>query len=139
MKIMKEPTGLDKTEGIRRWFIENTDVHQGRLEPQFLGAGKKSVYKTQEPTRYYYPWRLQELKYFEKFLLYEMGNGVCSNLLNTPECCFDGGDCIFPKPRVYCPMCNWEITLAFGDMVCDEKYNTKECCFDEGDCFNVSQ
>ena len=136
---MKEPTNLDKTEGIRRWFIENTDVDSGRFEPQFLGAGKNSIYKTQDPISYYKPWRLQDLKYFERFLLYEMGNGVCSNLLNTPECCFDGGDCIFPKPRVYCPMCNWEITLAFGDFVCDEKYNTKECCFDEGDCFNVSQ
>ena len=136
---MVERTGLDKTEGIRRWFIENTDVYDGRLEPQFLGAGKDSTYKTTVYRSYYVPWRIFELKYFERFLLYEMGNGVCSNLLNTPECCFDGGDCIFPKPRVYCPMCNWEITLAFGDFVCDEKYNTKECCFDEGDCFNVGQ
>ena len=135
----EEPSSRDKTEGIRRWFIENSDIFGGRFESQYLGAGKDLRYKFQSPDDYWIPWRITELEYLEKFLLYEMGNGVCSNLLNTPECCFDGGDCIFPKPRVYCPMCNWEITLAFGDFLCDAKYNTKECCFDEGDCFNVSQ
>jgi hypothetical protein len=136
---LSEPTGMDKVEGIRRWFIEDTDVHVGRFEPQYLGAGKNQIYKAGAKSKFYWGnWRREEFTHFERFLVYEMGNGVCSNLLNTPECCYDGGDCIFPKPRVYCPMCNWEITLAFGDFVCDEKYNHKDCCFDEGDCFNVS-
>ncbi len=60
----------------------------------------------------------------------QLGDGVCHKNLNRAECCFDGGDCIYP---VACPTCK-NMGTWYGDGICDTKYNTSVCCFDGGDC-----
>jgi hypothetical protein len=62
-----------------------------------------------------------------------MGDGVCNKLFNTPQCCFDGGDC----PQSICSSCNvysLDGIAAIANQICDEHYNTRSCCFDGGDC-----
>merc|ERR1712071_660465 len=51
---------------------------------------------------------------------------------NTPECGFDGGDCMqfnedYPDCPVDCPEC-------IGNGFCSNEHNTPECRFDGGDC-----
>ena len=55
-----------------------------------------------------------------------LGDGQCHIALNSPECCFDGGDC------VVCPTC--PDSKMVNDGVCDLHLMTEECCYDHGDC-----
>ena len=55
-----------------------------------------------------------------------MNDGICHIHLNTPECCFDGGDCLI------CPTCHDKTRV--NDGMCDVDLLTEECCFDLGDC-----
>jgi hypothetical protein len=55
-----------------------------------------------------------------------LGDGVCQVITNTPECCYDGGDCF------ECPTCT---DNRVNDGICDEDlFTEKKCCFDVGDC-----
>ena len=74
------------------------------------------------------------------------GDNVCDEVLNTPECQFDGGDCgvteapitsstteasscVFPPSMPP----NW-----LGDGYCDSALNNTMCNWDNGDCIEVS-
>lgn len=77
-----------------------------------------------------------------------VGDGVCDDEHNTPECNYDRGDCYsndceFPPDdstddfatsnRYY--NCFVEYPCKIGDGVCDDGvYNTEDCLFDGGDC-----
>ena len=84
-----------------------------------------------------------------KMIFHELGNGFCNLDMNTPACCFDGGDCMLPYMCPTCPVLkpfddiaysNWKMdplslfdverrkhvledTRSYGDGVCDEQYN----------------
>ena len=50
-----------------------------------------------------------------------VGNGICNDETNIPECHYDGGDCC-QNPE-----------LA-GNGICNDESNIQECYYDEGDC-----
>eukprot|EP00554_Chaetoceros_debilis_P000877 CAMPEP_0194096190 /NCGR_PEP_ID=MMETSP0149-20130528/57211_1 /TAXON_ID=122233 /ORGANISM="Chaetoceros debilis, Strain MM31A-1" /LENGTH=1350 /DNA_ID=CAMNT_0038782159 /DNA_START=274 /DNA_END=4326 /DNA_ORIENTATION=- len=72
----------------------------------------------------------------------QMGDGVCNDYNNFPECDHDGGDCSEDpvNPLANYPDCDIGGTFGpplkhFGDGICDGgEYNTPECGFDDGDC-----
>ncbi|KAL8270516.1 hypothetical protein Esti_005553 [Eimeria stiedai] len=54
-------------------------------------------------------------------------NGSCTPECNTPECLFDGGECL--------DMCNAKCAKSWlGDGDCDRDCDTDECGHDKGDC-----
>lgn len=60
-------------------------------------------------------------------------NGKCDSFLNTPECDYDGGDCL--EFNTNYPSCTVSKPYYIGDNFCDgPEYNTTECGFDGGDC-----
>jgi len=81
-----------------------------------------------------------------------VGDTICDDGNNTPECGFDGGDCCDNENEGwdnYCQECecldfpettqapdgsNCEVPEWFGDDYCDDNNNNSECGFDGGDC-----
>lgn len=83
-----------------------------------------------------------------------LGDGICDETdgtiylnfgHNTPECNFDGGDCVchnakvpfFPNHGFDYSGCNVDDPCKLRDRLCqwqDPAYNTPECNFDDGDC-----
>ena len=93
-----------------------------------------------------------------------VGDSVCDDIFNTPDCEFDGGDCcittsviISPscwncvchnettytsstimeyetKPPTYCKLDDYYDYDDIGDGICDEKLNHQVCNYDSGDC-----
>ena len=78
------------------------------------------------------------------------GDEICDDVLNLPECQFDGGDCVgvsteptgpttSPSSVVIPPGCiippGFPIHFL-GDVYCDPILNTEACEFDMGDCDN---
>jgi len=69
-----------------------------------------------------------------------IGDGICQGATfsgNTPECGYEGGDCV--EFNTYFPNCTIYGAYMISDGYCDGKFNTAECGFDGGDCieFNV--
>ena len=79
-----------------------------------------------------------------------IGDGICDDDSNTPECDYDGGDCCTDTEQTHCEECLCKITDSsseehgkpqsclhhewIGDGVCDDENNIPECDFDGGDC-----
>jgi len=82
-----------------------------------------------------------------------IGDSLCDDQNNNPECDFDGGDCCQEDAADgwdnYCQICKCfdfpETTQApdgsncvaphwFGDNICDDENNNSECGYDGGDC-----
>ncbi len=71
-----------------------------------------------------------------------LGDGYCTDQLNTFECCYDEGDC--DTVVSVCPTCTdfWVLTDSsltvgqYGDGICNWQHglDTAECCYDNGDC-----
>mmetsp|Transcript_11157 Transcript_11157/g.33289 ORF Transcript_11157/g.33289 Transcript_11157/m.33289 type:complete len:298 (+) Transcript_11157:158-1051(+) len=85
--------------------------------------------------------------------IWDIGDGVCDEALNTPDQKFDGGDCCASTCRgsrcglegFACldPTVSYRPWLAFvdptlcptaGDGICNRETNTRECVWDRGDC-----
>ena len=71
-----------------------------------------------------------------------IGNGICSDVLNNPECDYDGGDCCGSNVNTnWCSKC-----ICFEDLncaaplyliangFCNDETNNAGCNFDGGDC-----
>ena len=65
-----------------------------------------------------------------------ISDGVCDDVLNHEECCFDGQDC---QNRLNCTLNCPMNTKYLGDGVCDMFLATPECCYDAGDCLEAYQ
>jgi len=72
----------------------------------------------------------------------EIANGKCNSNppYNSPQCGFDGGDCILQPVEGY-PKCFVMEPDSVSDNVCDNTlpYNTADCGFDGGDCKPVEK
>lgn len=68
---------------------------------------------------------------------YQLGDGECDEVLDTPECSYDANDCM-EKDIGGCDMMykgdNYKFKL--GDGECDIILNTEECKWDNGDCLS---
>merc|ERR1712071_410246 len=66
-----------------------------------------------------------------------IGNGECwGGPYNTPECEFDGGDCMQFNEDY--PDCHVDDPWLIGTGYCSGgAYNTPECGFDGGDCLSL--
>lgn len=77
-----------------------------------------------------------------------IGDGVCDDVFNTPECNFDGQDCCHGSTE-FCEECKCKVVFNyteyqvenhcafpqyFGDNICDDPNNTPDCHWDGGDC-----
>ena len=76
------------------------------------------------------------------------GDNVCDEVLNTPQCQFDGGDCdgVSTEPTgpttstssvvkfQNCSTQDWIIEMWYDDGVCDAVLNNPECGYDGSDC-----
>ena len=71
-----------------------------------------------------------------------MGDFICDDKTNIPECDFDGGDCCIIDSNhsidIFCEKCFCEEKCAkpewINDGVCDDQTNNLQCEFDGGDC-----
>ncbi len=64
-----------------------------------------------------------------------LGDDYCHGFMNTPECNFDGGDCLEFNAKY--PNCTFDDMQPglIGDGSCDGgRYNSLECGWDGGDC-----
>ena len=98
-----------------------------------------------------------EIPYFwpSGFAKANIGNHFCQDILNNPNCNFDGGDCCGANVNTdFCFECFCydscdtidypyfiddgsefgAIVYNFGDGYCDDESNTEGCLFDLGDC-----
>jgi hypothetical protein len=57
-----------------------------------------------------------------------LGDGVCNQECNTPDCYWDMNDCLYIHPGCLCHK------LLIGDGICDSSCNTSLCGWDGGDC-----
>ena len=66
-----------------------------------------------------------------------LGDTLCDGgIYNTPECNYDGGDCL--DFNLQYPSCNVPKPFSIGDGFCDGgAYNTPECGFDGRDCTEI--
>ena len=78
------------------------------------------------------------------------GDNVCDEVLNTPQCQFDGGDCdgVSTEPTgpttstssvvkfQNCSTQDWIIEMWYDDGGCDEELNNPECGYDGSDCYD---
>ena len=64
-----------------------------------------------------------------------LSDGICDDVLNHEECCFDGNDCQY---QLNCTLnCPYD-TRHLGDGICDLFLKDKpECCLDAGDCTEI--
>merc|ERR1712127_815418 len=64
----------------------------------------------------------------------ELGNGICNIEYNTPQCGFDGLDCIAFNADY--PLCDTDTPHEIGNGFCngEENYNNINCGFDGDDC-----
>ena len=71
-----------------------------------------------------------------------IGNGLCDDVLNNPECDYDGGDCCGVNVNTdWCTECVCYADLdcavpldLIGNGFCNDEANTAGCSFDGGDC-----
>ena len=71
-----------------------------------------------------------------------MGNGLCSDVINNPECDYDGGDCCGSNVNTdWCTDCICYADLdctapldLIGNGFCNDEANTAGCGYDGGDC-----
>ena len=72
----------------------------------------------------------------------QIGNGLCSDVINNPECDYDGGDCCGSNVNTdWCTDC-----ISYADLdctapldlidngFCNDEANTAGCGYDGGDC-----
>lgn len=60
-----------------------------------------------------------------------IGDSICDVEYNTPDCFWDGADCVIPDY----PKCRVPDPTLIGNGVCDKgAYNSLDCGFDGGDC-----
>ncbi len=75
---------------------------------------------------------------FQALVANDVGDNVCNQALNRPECYYDGWDCKVSP----CQTCNVATIVdgqqRLGNGICDKAYNTLECCYDAGDCSSLS-
>jgi len=80
-------------------------------------------------------------------MLYWLGDGVCDEVLNTPQCQFDGGDCVEGITQTPALSTTEENSCVFppnissdwlGDGICDVVLDNELCDWDGGDCAYVS-
>ena len=76
-----------------------------------------------------------------------IGDGLCEDENNVPECDYDGGDCCGKVIKEHCKECKCKDpsfggtvdkdcpkSYWVGDGNCDDENNVPECNFDGGDC-----
>ena len=72
-----------------------------------------------------------------------IGNGICNDETNNPECYYDGGDCCGSCINTnFCNNCtcisgeisNVVMNPFIGDGVCNDETNTADCDYDGMDC-----
>jgi hypothetical protein len=74
--------------------------------------------------------------FFQPRFAYKVGDGVCDQLLNTAECCYDGNDCkIFAEECSQCPR-DFVRILRLHKGKCLPSFNTPQCCYSLGACSN---
>ena len=70
---------------------------------------------------------------------YKVGDGVCDQVLNTAECCYDGSDCkTFASECSQCPR-NFLRILRVHKGKCLPSFNTPQCCYSLGACSNINE
>ena len=70
---------------------------------------------------------------------YKVGDGVCDQVLNTAECCYDGNDCkSFASECSQCPR-NFVRILRLHKGKCLPSFNTPQCCYSLGACSNINE
>ena len=63
-----------------------------------------------------------------------IGDGICDDVLNHEECCYDSSDC---DNHMNCTLnCPYN-TKFLGDGACDKFLAIPECCYDNGDCLEA--
>ena len=70
---------------------------------------------------------------FQRLMSRDIGDKVCNQMFNAPECYFDGWDC----KHSLCSSCAVQAYMVgqrLANGVCDEAFNTLACCYDGGDC-----
>ena len=70
---------------------------------------------------------------------YKVGDGVCDQLLNNAECCYDGNDCkSFASECSQCPR-DFVRILRLHKGKCLPSFNTPQCCYSLGACSNINE
>ena len=70
---------------------------------------------------------------------YKVGDGVCDQILNTADCCYDGNDCkSFASECSQCPR-NFVNILRLHKGKCLPSFNTPQCCYSLGACSNINE